>query len=73
MFINEQANESIFKFESCDVIFLENDFSQRGDISWDLDLIEIDESDTSTAPFQPIPKVEDDHDEFHPSIGERNI
>ena len=59
VFIGKQADGSISKLESRDVTFLENDFPQRGDITLDLDLFEIDESDTSTAPLQPIPQVED--------------
>ena len=73
MFIGEQADGSISELESRDVTFLENDFPQRGDITSDLDLFEIDESDTSTAPLQLIPQVEDNHEEFHPSGSERNV
>ena len=72
-FIGEQEEESISELESRDVTFLENDFPQRGEITSDLDLFEIDESDTSTAPLQLIPQVEDNHEEFHPSGSERNV
>lgn len=54
MFIGEQAYENIFKLESRDVTFLENNFSQRGDITLDLDLFEIKESDISIAPLHPM-------------------
>lgn len=54
-------------------LFWEKDFPQWGDISLDLDLFEIDEYDISIAPLQPIPQVEDDHKEFHPSRSEKNI
>ena len=73
VFIGEQADGSISELESRDVTFLENDFPQRGDITSDLDLFEIDESDTSTAPLQLIPQVEDNNEEFHPSGSDRNV
>lgn len=73
MFTNEQTDGSIYELESRDVIFLENDFSQRSDINSNLDLFEIEESDTSTVPLQPIPQVDDDHEEFHPNGIEKNI
>lgn len=57
MFIGEQAYENIFKLESRDVTFLENNFSQRGNITLDLDLFEIKESDISIAPLHPIPQA----------------
>ena len=73
MFIGKQADGSISKLESRDVTFLENDFPQRGDITSDLDLFEIDESETSTTPIQLLQQVEDNHEELHPSGSERNV
>lgn len=47
MFIGEQVNESISELESQDLTFLENDFPQLGDITSNLDLFEIDKSNSS--------------------------
>lgn len=63
-FIAEQADGNISEMESRDVTFLENDFSQMGDITSDLDFFEIEESDTSIAPLHSILQVEDDHKEL---------
>jgi hypothetical protein len=43
VFIGEQSSESVTKFESRDIIFLENKFSRKGEIVQGFSLYEVDE------------------------------
>lgn len=68
MFFGEQADGSISELKLQDFTFLENDFPKRGHITSDLDLFEIEESDTSIAPLQPIHRFKMNMRNFIPVV-----
>lgn len=73
VFIDKKAHVNISKLKSRNFTFLQNDFAQRGDITSDSDIFDINESNTCIAPFQPIQPTKDNNEKFHPSESQRNI
>ena len=57
MFISEEAGERVTKFESRDIVFLEEDFSTRGEIDKDFQFYKMEDQEYN-APSHSVEELE---------------